>query len=238
MTIFYRILTRLKNHTFGKFPHLSYSRSGEDLIIEEILGSDKFSGFYVDVGAFHPVHFSNTFKYYLRRWSGINIDANDDTIKLFNKHRKRDINLSVAIGEKEGEATFYLFNEDSSVNTLSEKFKEDIIRNFKYTVKEERKVKVSPLEKILDQYVPNNTAIDLLSVDVEGYDHIVLKTNNWTKYRPKLIVVETDLPVTEISKSEVTIFLQQQDYRPVAYSLVTMDAGNIYFVDNKWISNK
>ena len=38
----------------------SFSSAGEDMILRHLLGSDKMSGFYVDVGAFHPTLFSNT----------------------------------------------------------------------------------------------------------------------------------------------------------------------------------
>lgn len=57
-------------------------------------------------------------------------------------------------------------------------------------VKREIKVPVYTLTGILDKYLPEGTDIDFLSVDVEGFDYNVLVSNDWTKYRPKLIVVE------------------------------------------------
>ncbi len=33
------------------------------------------TGFYVDVGAHHPMLYSNTYYFYKQGWSGINIDA-------------------------------------------------------------------------------------------------------------------------------------------------------------------
>ena len=50
----------------------SYAQEGEDLLLERILGKQG-KGFYVDVGAHHPVRFSNTFLFYKRGWRGINI---------------------------------------------------------------------------------------------------------------------------------------------------------------------
>jgi hypothetical protein len=46
------------------------------------------------------------------------------------------------------------------------------------------------LEKICDTYVKNKK-IDILSIDVEGWDMDVLESNNWNKYKPNYIIVET-----------------------------------------------
>lgn len=73
-----------------------YGNSGEDVIVERIFNR-KTHGFYVDVGCFHPVYASNTLKLYRKGWSGINIDADQFKIDVFNRHRKRDINICTAI---------------------------------------------------------------------------------------------------------------------------------------------
>jgi hypothetical protein len=52
------------------------------------------------------------------------------------------------------------------------------------------KVKAMPLEKILDGYISKETVINFLSVDCEGHDIEVLASNNWTKYRPEVVLVE------------------------------------------------
>lgn len=52
-------------------------------------------GFYVDVGAHHPMRFSNTYFFYRMGWSGINIDAMPGSMKEFKKYRRRDINLEL-----------------------------------------------------------------------------------------------------------------------------------------------
>ena len=54
---------------------LSYSHYGEDMILNHIFGERK-TGFYADVGCYHPKWFSNTKKLYDKGWRGINIDPN------------------------------------------------------------------------------------------------------------------------------------------------------------------
>jgi hypothetical protein len=51
-------------------------------------------------------------------------------------------------------------------------------------------VPIWTLEKIFDTYVKDKQ-IDILSVDVEGWDMDVLESNNWEKYRPSYIILET-----------------------------------------------
>lgn len=69
------------------------------------------NGFYVDVGAHHPKRFSNTFYFYKKGWSGINIDAMPGSMSLFNKIRPRDINIEAAVSNEKEEVIFYIFNE-------------------------------------------------------------------------------------------------------------------------------
>ena len=63
----------------------SFSQFGEDLIINKILKKIP-NGNYLDLGSFHPIHFSNTFLLYLRGWRGVNIDGNEDMIKISKKN--------------------------------------------------------------------------------------------------------------------------------------------------------
>ena len=59
---------------FKKYkPQISYSQSGEDLIVKHIfenLGVKKPS--YLDIGAYHPFHLNNTVIFYLSGSHGIN----------------------------------------------------------------------------------------------------------------------------------------------------------------------
>jgi len=51
-------------------------------------------------------------------------------------------------------------------------------------------VNVLPLSLVLDSNLPVGQNIDFMSVDVEGLDFDVLKSNDWTKYRPKFVLAE------------------------------------------------
>lgn len=228
----HRFLNSFKWRIFGRFPQFSYSRSGEDLILEEILGIQVPNRFYVDVGAFDPICYSNTYKFYLKGWTGINIDANREVISRFNKVRGKDININVGVGTKGGETAYYVFNEDESMNTISSIFLEDATKSGNVTIKETRSVKIMSLAKILEEYLPAKQQVDFFSIDVEGADLDVLNSNNWDKFRPRAIVIETNDCLSSLSENPIISFLKQQNYSPVAFSPVTLNAGNIYFLNN------
>jgi FkbM family methyltransferase len=165
----------------------SYSQEGEDLILARLL-SNRTNGYYVDVGAHHPKRFSNTFLFYKKGWKGINIDAMPGSMSAFKRLRPRDVNIEAAVGSSTSELMYHIFDEPA-LNTLDS----DLAK--KYMQGGERLVRRIPvpthqLKDILDKYVAPDQKIDFLSVDVEGLDLEVLKTNNWTKYRPTLIVTE------------------------------------------------
>jgi len=199
----------------------SYSQEGEDLIIDKLLGYKK-NGFYIDIGAHHPMKYSNTFIFYKRGWNGINIDAMPKSMNEFNKIRKRDINIEVAISDNEDKNFFYIFNEPA-FNTLNKK--EAFLKDNKNVDKiiETIEVKTEKLETILNQCLVNQE-IDFMSVDTEGNDLNVLKSNNWEKYRPQLIMVE-DLKfknIEEYNQSEIYNYMKSLNYSIVAKTINTV----------------
>ncbi len=183
-----RHLILFRDSDLDRYSIKSYSQEGEDIILRRIF-ENKNKGFYIDVGAHHPERFSNTFIFYKKGWHGINIDAMPGSMKLFNKLRPRDINIEKAISNKEEFLTYYIYNE-LAINTLNKKLaeKKDITNN--YFIKNRIIIKTERLEKILDENISEKKEIDFLSIDVEGLDFEVLKSNNFDKYKPKIILME------------------------------------------------
>jgi hypothetical protein len=58
-------IIEVKRLIFRNYCLSSYSQEGEDLILRRIF-EHKQKGFYVDVGAYHPFLFSNTYIFYER----------------------------------------------------------------------------------------------------------------------------------------------------------------------------
>ena len=173
----------LKNKYF--FPKKSYAMDREDIAIDQYV-EKKSNGFYVDVGAHHPIQRNNTNLLFKRGWEGINIDVNEFSIDLFEYLRPKDINLQTAISDKEGKTTFYFQKDFSQLNTTDKDIaKEHFNNNFK-----EKKVQCRTIEKILDNSRFKNRKIDFLNIDIEGAEMKALKTLNFKIYDPYVICIE------------------------------------------------
>lgn len=194
----------------------SYSQEGEDLILYRIFEGKK-EGFYVDVGAHHPFRFSNTFLFYKMGWKGINIDANPESIRLLNKFRKRDININLGVGEKEGILNYYMFNEPA-LNTFDEDLAKQRNGSGEYRLTKTIPIKVMPLREVLNEYLPTNTTIDFMTIDCEGMDFEVLRSNDWDKFRPNVLLVEviTANTFAELMSHTINKYLENKGYNVFA----------------------
>lgn len=190
----------------------SFSQEGEDRILDRVF-EEKTNGFYVDVGAHHPVHLSNTYYFYCRGWRGINIDAAPGSMSAFHQLRPHDINLEVGIGEEPGTLPFHIFNE-ATLSTFDPAVAKERDGVKHYRMMEVRPVKIRTLAQVLGGSFPAGMSIDFLSVDVEGFDLSVLRSNDWNRFRPAYVLAEdyTYGNVEEVLKSPIAVFLKSAGY--------------------------
>lgn len=195
----------------------SYSQDGEDVVLASFYENVKnFRGFYVDIGAHHPVRFSNTWMFYKKGWKGINIDPTPGSMKAFNILRRRDINLEIGIGAKADNILFYCFNEPA-LNTFDANLANERNSGNPYKIVKQIEVRIETLSKILDENLEENRQIDFLTIDVEGLDLQVLQSNSWEKYSPKYVLVEDiDFNILNPNSSAIYAFLSQREYEIVS----------------------
>tara|TARA_B110000503_G_C7099879_1_gene393281 strand:- start:288 stop:977 length:690 start_codon:yes stop_codon:yes gene_type:complete len=159
----------------------SYSQCGEDVFVKNFF-KKKYKGSYLDIGAFNPVKYSNTFLLYKKGWDGTNIDLNQTSIDLFNIFRPRDRNICAAISNKEKKVKVNIENIFSPLNTISVKrskeLNKDNIKRNSYLTKTK---KIQSLVK---------KKFNFLNIDIEGVDFQVLKSINLNFYKPELICIE------------------------------------------------
>ena len=173
----------------------SYSQYGEDLIIDAILGIDR--PFYVDIGANHPKHLSNTYRFYRRGGTGINVEPDPSAFPDLATARPSDINLPIGISVTSGTLPFYRLLQ--------------IIQ-----------VPIETLAVILERHRPKGS-IDFISIDVEGYEIEILKSNDWSRFRPTVVVLEINRNQTSLLE-----YMGQLDY-----VLVMNNGTNGIFLDRK-----
>lgn len=187
----------------------SYSQFGEDRVIGHIF-NDKYNGYYVDVGCNHPILYSNTWKLYLNGWRGMVIDANEELIREYKKVRPNDISVQEVISDSE-ECLDYYFSNNSNLISGVGAFVDD---RWGRDVDNCKVVKVRPrsLDDLFLKYgVPRD--FDLLSIDVEGHELNVLRSMNFSIYRPRLIIVEIhDLNILGMEENPIYKTLNENGY--------------------------
>lgn len=199
----------------------SYSQEGEDMILRSVF-EGKAAGFYVDVGAHHPARFSNTYYFYKRGWTGVNIDAMPGSMRLFEKLRPKDTNLEAAISDRKKSLTYYMFNEPA-LNSFSEDLSAERDRKGNYRITNEIEIETLTLAGVLDTYLSESVEIDFLSVDVEGLELEVLKSNDWSRYKPKIVLIEhLNSYLPDLFNCEVYEFLVSKGYSLFAKTLDTV----------------
>ena len=208
----------LKNQFYGGYKNFYYSQNGEDVVVSSLFEDLKIkTGFYVDVGAHHPQRYSNTNLLFLKGWSGINIDPNPETITLFNSARKNDINLNVGVAANASKLVYYNFS-DPAVNTFSADAAKKYEGKKWISLVSKTEVSVVPLRDLLVTHVPKNRSVDLLNVDAEGFDMEVLKSNDWEKFQPVVVIIEDHtFNINKAEESEIYSFLRQRKYRLHVY---------------------
>ena len=198
------------------FPKSSYSMFGEDVFIEKFF-KNKSKGIYVDVGCYHPLDGNNTYLLFKKGWKGINIDLNKTSIELFNKARKNDLNLRIAVSNKFKKIKYFYRKKINMLNTINKKFANSSFRKgFKTSF-----VQADTLNSVLGKSKLKNKKIDFLNLDIEGNEINALKSLNFKKYSPKLICVEihnyssSASKINTLKSNPIYSFLKRKGYRKV-----------------------
>ena len=201
---------------------VSYAQRGEDLYLARCFG-DQPDGFYIDIGAGHPVYDNVSFTFYLRGWSGITVEPNPALAALNRAVRPRDRCHQVLVGAAAGEATFYRVDDFHGLSTAVPSYAQSALTQFGKG-SEAFSLPVVTLAQLCAQHAP--PAIDFLKVDVEGFERDVLFGGDWQRFRPKLVVVEALAPYTLAPAwEEWEPFLAGHGYRYVWF-----DSLNRYYV--------
>jgi FkbM family methyltransferase len=190
----------------------SYSQFGEDLVIDRLLGRPQ-TGTFVDIGANDPKFLSNTKRFYDRGWRGVNIEPHIGSFRKFVEVRPLDTNLNIGIGPVEGVLDFYHFDPDQN-STFSAKEAERY-KSLGEKLVEVHQVKVEPLAAVLARV---DRPVDFMSVDAEGIDLEVLQSNDWSRFRPRLVCVESGDFETRVEDMNIHNFMRSVGYAQVYFN--------------------
>lgn len=170
------------------FKKSSYAQSGEDIIVSFLL--DMISGStpkkYLDLGANHPFHLSNTALLYKNGGSGVLVEPDPFFAGLLRKKRPRDNVMQCGVHfSGESSADFYIM-DSPTLNTFSQ---QEMLRYVAMGHQLTNTINVNLLN--INKILETAGELDFLNLDIEGLDFAVLKMIDWTKHRPKCVCVES-----------------------------------------------
>lgn len=197
---------------------LSYSQFGEDIMAQNALRRVS-PGFYVDVGAHHPLKLSNTALLHLRGWDGINVEPQAEAIKAFEEHRPRALNLRAAIHNELDTVTLHKF-KGGRIDTVIPDRAEQLAQD-KESVGEEV-VPAMSLNRLFTDHVPEGVRVNYFSLDIEGYDTEALLAFDLDRHRPDVICVELHrYNVLALGDDPVVRHLKDHGYHPFAINIMS-----------------
>ena len=170
----------------------SYAQNFEDVMLWRVLGHIP-NGFYIDVGAQHPVIDSVSKAFYEHGWRGVHVEATAFYATLVRADRPDEIVLQVALSDKPGSLTFYEI-PDTGLSTGDAAIAEHHrSRGFNVV---ETVVNCITLADVFAQIGQRD--IHWLKIDVEGMETQVLAGWGNCPAQPWVLVVESTYPNSQI----------------------------------------
>ena len=211
-------------------PITSYAQNFEDVMLARAFPGGE--GFYVDIGANDPDIDSVTRAFYERGWHGINVEPLAANMRTLRAKRLRDTNLEIAVGEGDGAITFFEIGKWHGYSTTDAAIVEQHRKDGLEVI--EHKVPVRKLSDVLDEHA-RDAAIDFLKIDVEGTELSVLRGLDLRRHRPKIILLESKMPVTINMVDRVDEVPDRADeyaayLKPFGYHYVYHDGLNAFFI--------
>lgn len=210
----------------------TFSQTGEDCIISFIFDAlNIHKPSYADIGAFNPFLFSNTAKFYYSGSHGINIEPNPDNFKLFQRYRKRDINLNIGIAKTTGSLKYYMMDVPT-LNTFSEKDATSFVEKWGHKIIKVIDIPVDTIDNVIKKY-SQGIYPDFISIDAEGFEMDIVERMFFLESKPKVICIETiEYTTTGIANTEVeaTDFLLKNGYMLFATTYI----NSIFVLKELW----
>jgi FkbM family methyltransferase len=203
---------------------ISFAQNYEDVVLERLF-SGRQTGFYIDVGAWHPVWNSTTKHFYQKGWRGINIEPQPSFFELLQKDRPRDVNINATIGSSHASIDLITFpQKPASATTIKALAAEYEAAGIAI---QHHQVRQTPLEEILTKHA-HHTPIDFIKIDVEGSERAVLASFDLAKWQPIVMIIEATKPHTQ----EKTMNLWQDITKKAGYTCALFDGLNCYLAKN------
>jgi|TARA_S200000501_G_scaffold350569_1_gene367695 FkbM family methyltransferase len=174
----------------------TFSHDGEDLSLLKYL-SNLDNGIYVDIGSHQPVWGSNTFLFYLLGWKGVCIDPLPNLKNKYQLIRKRDKFINAAVfGSKsktKKDLNFYYYKNNRDNSTFDPERVIELKNKFgrePSSVIPVPKIDVVEMLSSVEIFFKESKEINLLNLDIEGFEIDILEDFFSCSVRPWIVCVE------------------------------------------------
>ena len=173
------------------------------------------NGFFVEAGALDGLFMSNTKILEDLGWKGLLIEPSARAVKECRKNRNVPVEECALVSKNYTEDTvsgdFFFAGENGGLGAWSS-INRDGYKVFHDGKEVKIQVKALTLGKVLNKY--NITKVDLLSLDVEGYELEVLDGLDFDNVDIRYILMEVNLD--SYSLDEANLFLEKKGYKNIA----------------------
>jgi FkbM family methyltransferase len=190
---------------------ISYAQNFEDVLLNRVFGGVNY-GFYVDIGAYHPVDDNVTKAFYDRGWSGLNIEPGEVFPELAAA-RPRDINLNMAVYDRGGEISFAQHpGWYAGLSHVQEGEAADAMAPTSQPEVTVRTVACDTLTNILATHA-SRRPIAFLKIDAEGAELAIIRSTDWRAIRPTVLLIEATMPLSnQLDNHDWEAILLEQGY--------------------------
>jgi len=168
----------------------SYSQFGEDMIVASLFPKESPCGYYLDLGCYHPLQWSNTYHFYRRGWRGLSVDASGAFKRHWHKHRPRDTHLVCAVTPSPlHQVLNYVESRDLPATNYCQ-----IVNTSQSEVPQQNRDEKLEIQSLaiseLSQWWPFAAQPTIVSSDLEGLDYEIWKNFPFECFKPKVLILE------------------------------------------------
>lgn len=191
--------------------------------------SDIEEGFYIDVGAQHPIIDSVSRAFYEKGWRGIHVEPVPAYAQALRRDRPDETVVQAVLGKCQGRSVFYEIPDTGLSTSVQSIAQEHAAHGFRVV---ETEVAQTNLAFVFDNL--GDHPIHWLKIDVEGNEISVLR--GWLRHpaRPWVVVVESTLPLCQTPTHQTW----ESYLRVRGYSFVYFDGLNRFYLHNDHLDLK